>query len=121
MEFVIQTWNTFLNLVKTFTVFDALDVIVVSFIIYNGIKLVRETRAGQLVKGIIILLLLWALSGYFKLYMLKTALGFFFEYGVIALLIVFQPELRRIIEQIGREQAWKRKTFLAFSRFSKRG
>lgn len=104
MNFVIEIWNAFLALVKSFTVVDALDVIIVSFIIYNGIKLVRETRAGQLVKGIIILVLVWALSSYFKLYMLSMALNYFFQFGVIALFIVFQPELRRIIEQIGRSQ-----------------
>ncbi len=104
MNFVIEIWNAFLALVKSFTIVDALDVIIVSFIIYNGIKLVRETRAGQLVKGIIILVLVWALSSYFKLYMLSMALNYFFQFGVIALFIVFQPELRRIIEQIGRSQ-----------------
>lgn len=104
MNFVIEIWNAFLALVKSFTIVDALDVIIVSFIIYNGIKLVRETRAGQLIKGIIILILVWALSSYFKLYMLSMALNYFFQFGVIALFVVFQPELRRAIEQIGRSQ-----------------
>jgi diadenylate cyclase len=104
MNFVFDIWNAFLALVKSFTITDALDVIIVSFIIYNGIKLVRETRAGQLVKGIIILVLVWALSSYFRLYMLSMALNYFFQFGVIALFIVFQPEMRRVIEQIGRSK-----------------
>ena len=102
MDLIITMWNSFISLVKSFGVSDALDVILVSFIIYSGIKLVRETRAEQLVKGIIILLIVWAGSNILKLYMMKTLLTYFFQFSVTALLIVFQPELRRALEQLGR-------------------
>lgn len=102
MDFIITMWNSFISLVKSFGVSDALDVILVTFIIYSGIKLVRETRAEQLVKGIIILLIVWAGSNILKLYMMKTLLTYFFQFSVTALLIVFQPELRRALEQLGR-------------------
>lgn len=104
MDAVINIWNGFISLIKSFTIMDALDVAVVSFIIYNAIKLVRETRAGQLVKGIIVLMLLWAFSSYFKLYMLNLLLNYLFQFGLIVLLVVFQPELRRALEQIGRSR-----------------
>lgn len=107
MNIVINIWNAFISLAKSFTLFDALDVIIVSFIIYNAIKLVRETRAGQLVKGLLILALVWALASYFKLYMLSILLNYFFQFGVIAMFVIFQPELRRALEQLGRSKIGK--------------
>lgn len=102
MDYVITAWNWFISLIKMFRFSDALDVILVSFIIYSAIKLVRETRAEQLVKGIIILLGVWGVSNLLKLYMMKTLLTYFFQFSVTALLIVFQPEIRRALEQMGR-------------------
>lgn len=102
MDSIVTVWNLFISLILMFRLTDALDVVLVSFIIYSAIKLVRETRAEQLVKGIIILLLVWGASNLLKLYMMKTLLTYFFQFSVMALLIVFQPELRRALEQIGR-------------------
>ena len=62
MSFIQRYWDLFINLIRQFTFRDAIDVLVVSFIIYSGIKLVRESRAEQLVKGILILLIVWACS-----------------------------------------------------------
>lgn len=102
MDVIIAAWNTLLQMLRQFRFSDALDIILVSFILYNGIKLVRETRAGQLVKGIVILLAVWGLSYALKLYMMETILNYFFQFSFIALLIVFQPEIRRALEQLGR-------------------
>ncbi|HHV31753.1 diadenylate cyclase CdaA [Caproiciproducens sp. LBM24188] len=112
MDYITTLWNTFLSLIKTFRLTDALDVLLVSFIIYSAIKLVRETRAGQLVKGIIILLLVWGASNLLKLYMIKTLLTYFFQFSFIALMIVFQPEIRRALEQIGRSGISSSKNWL---------
>lgn len=102
MESIVAVWNLFISLISMFRLTDALDVLLVSFIIYSAIKLVRETRAEQLVKGIIVLLLVWGVSNLLKLYMMKTLLTYFFQFSVMALLVVFQPEIRRALEQIGR-------------------
>ena len=75
-----------------------------SFIIYSFIKLIRETRASQLVKGILILIIAYIASFQFNFRMLSFLLNKFFEFGIIALLVVFQPELRRALEQIGRSK-----------------
>lgn len=111
MDVIVIAWNWFLQLIRQFRLSDALDIILVSFIIYNGIKLIRETRAGQLVKGIIVLLIVWGLSFALQLYMMETILTYFFQYSLIALLIVFQPELRRALEQIGRSGIGKKGWF----------
>ena len=88
MEFITGLWDTFVALVHTFKLSDALDVLLVSFIIYNGIKLIRETRAEQLVKGIIILMGVYVASVVIHLNMMKTLLDYFFNFTIIALLVI---------------------------------
>lgn len=102
MEYITSFFEAFLGLMKTFRIADLLDVAVVAFIIYSTIKLVRDTRAGQLLKGILILLVAYSASYILNLRMLSSILGYLFQFGVMALLIVFQPELRKGLEQIGR-------------------
>ena len=104
MEYITGTFNAFLSVMKTFGVTDVLDVTIVALIIYSLIKLIRETRAEQLVKGILILLLGYVLAYQLHLRMLTTCLDNFFQFGVLALLVVFQPELRSALEQIGRSE-----------------
>lgn len=108
MDEIIATWNVFLQLVSQFRPSDGLDIILVSFIIYSVIKLIRETRAGQLVKGILTLFLVWGLSYLLKMYMMETILAYFFQYSLVVLMIVFQPEIRRALEQIGRSGIGKK-------------
>ena len=80
---------------------------VVSFIIYNLIKIIRETRAVQLVKGIIVILVAFAVSSIFNLRMLNTLFTSFFQFSVLAILIMFQPELRSALEHLGRSKIGK--------------
>lgn len=97
----------FMSLMNTFRLTDVLDIAAISFIIYSLIKLVRETRAEQLVKGIIILIIAFALSFQFNLRMLSALFNSFFQFSVLAVLILFQPELRRALEQMGRSKLGK--------------
>ncbi len=106
-SFFSETFHVIGNLIKTFRVSDVLDIVVVSFIIYNLIKLVRETRAEQLVKGILILVVAYVVSWQLQLKMLSSLLSNFFQFSVLAMLMVFQPELRRALEQIGRSRLGK--------------
>lgn len=106
-SFFNETFHIIGNLIKTFRVSDVLDIVVVSFIIYNVIKLVRETRAEQLVKGILILVVAYVVSWQLQLKMLSSLLSNFFQFSVLAMLMVFQPELRRALEQIGRSRLGK--------------
>ncbi len=106
-ETLSSIYNSFMALMLTFRVTDVLDILIVSFIIYSLIKIMRETRAEQLVKGILILLLAFALSGLFNLKMLNSLFTSFFQFSVLAVLIVFQPELRSALEHIGRSKIGK--------------
>ena len=110
---IVELYDTFLSVMMTFRATDVLDILVVSFIIYSLIKIMRETRAEQLVKGIIIILIGFALSGIFNLRMLNSLFTSFFQFSVLAVLIVFQPELRSALEHIGRSKIGKYWTTLS--------
>lgn len=104
MDFIVGIWNAFLSLISTFGFSDGLDVLIVSFLIYGFIKLIRETRAEQLVKGIIVLLVAYGISRQLNLGMLSALLSNFFQFSFLAILVVFQPELRRALEYLGRSK-----------------
>lgn len=77
-----------------------IDVIIVVFILYYAIKMVRGSRAWQLIKGIALLIIITILSGLLNLKLLNSILSGIMNWGVIAILIIFQPELRRGLEQL---------------------
>ncbi len=83
---------------------DIVDIIIVAFVFYKLYMLIRETRAEQLIKGLIILLVATKLSEWLKLYTVNYILKNTMTLGLIALLIVFQPELRRALEHLGRSR-----------------
>ena len=92
----------FLSIISTIEFIDIIDITILAYVIYLLLKLIRETRAGQLVKGILILVAGYFVSVFLELkaiqYILKQAL----DIGLIAMIILFQPELRRLLEKAGR-------------------
>ncbi len=78
-----------------------LDILIVSYIAYKFIKSARTSRVWQLLKGIVLIIFITILSGIFEFRILNWFLTIFMTYGVIALMIIFQPELRRMLEQLG--------------------
>ncbi|MBQ8961689.1 MAG: diadenylate cyclase CdaA [Ruminococcus sp.] len=92
----------FFSLISTLEFRDVIDVAVLAYIIYLLLKLIRETRAGQLVKGILLLVAGYFLSSLLKLKIMKYILAQALDIGLIAMLILFQPELRRALEKFGR-------------------
>lgn len=78
------------------------DISIVSYIIYKIIQLVRETRAWQLLKGLLVILIIALLSQWLKLRTLAYILNKSLELAGFALIVLFQPELRRGLEQLGR-------------------
>jgi len=87
---------------------DIIDIIIVAFVFYRLILLIRGTRAEQLVKGLMILLLVMIVSDKIGLKTLNWILEKVMTVGLIAIPIVFQPELRRALEQLGRGKIFKR-------------
>ncbi|OBR67667.1 TIGR00159 family protein [Paenibacillus oryzae] len=98
--FTDSTWHDWVK--------DIIDVGIVSYIIYKLILLVRGTRAVQLLKGVFVLIATWGLSTWFNLYTLKWVMNQMFTFGIVTVLILFQPELRRALEQLGRGNLFSR-------------
>ena len=92
-----------LNVITT-----VLDLVIVIFLIYKAFKMLKETRAWQLLKGIAVLIAITLISGYLNLTILNYILTSVMSYGVIMLIIVFQPELRRALEQLGTTNRFSR-------------
>ncbi len=99
-----QVLDAFLSVISTFKPIDVLDVLILTYVIYLLLQLIRETRAGQLVKGIIFLVAGYFVSRAIGLkvvsYLLQNALSM----GVLAMIVLFQPELRRALEKAGRSK-----------------
>ena len=95
-------WNQILYAVASMRIpFDIIDILLMAYIIYKAIGFMRETRAGQLAKGLVLLVLLYFIANWWKLATLKWVLSRFVDYIIIAIAIIFQPELRRILERMG--------------------
>lgn len=102
MEAVKDVFVTALNGIKTMSFTDFLDVIIVAYLIYKVIGFVRKTNSYNLAKGVVLILIALWLSYIFQLTMINFLLRRTVELGLIALLILFQPELRRLLERMGR-------------------
>jgi diadenylate cyclase len=90
------------NSVRYINVSSVMDILVVSYILYKGYMLMKETRAEQLLKGIILLIFLIPISSFFNLTMLNWILTKTLTIGVLSIVIIFQPEIRSGLEHLGR-------------------
>ena len=84
-----------------------IDITIVVLIAYKALQLLKETRAWQLLKGIVYLIIATAVSGLLQLNILHFLLSSLMTYGVIILIVIFQPELRRALEQLGTSKLTK--------------
>lgn len=100
----MRFWESVWRFITLMRPSDFIDISIVAFALYKGIKLVRETRAQQLVKAVVILLLILWGSTLFRLHTITYILENVMQVGFIALLIIFQPELRRLLEKVGRSK-----------------
>ncbi|SHH90510.1 diadenylate cyclase [Clostridium collagenovorans DSM 3089] len=99
---MVEYLNIILNTIKNMTVFNILDIAVVSLIFYKIYTLIKETRAEQLLKGILLIFLLIPISDTLHLTTLNWILNETITIGVLTIVIIFQPEIRRALEHIGR-------------------
>lgn len=91
------------SIISSFKITDAIDIAVVSYLVYKVLSFIKETRAQQLVRGVVILIALFIISDVFNLYLLNWIFGNVLTMGLFALVVLFQPELRRGLEQMGRK------------------
>ena len=98
-------WTFLIQNISLIRLRDIVDILIVTFVIYNGIKLVKETRAVQIIKGILILVIATPVANWLGLNAIGYLLANTMQVGVLAIIIVFHPEIRRVLEKMGTSTA----------------
>ena len=101
MESILNLLSTGFSYIRTIGLADAVDILIVAYLIYKVINIVRKTNSRNVARGIFLLAVLLVLSYLFGLTMINFLLRRAMELGLIALVILFQPELRRMLERFG--------------------
>ena len=101
MEALINFFKEFAALVPTIQIMDVVDILLVAFVIYKIILMLQTTSSARIAKSIVIILLLTAATSLLNMYLMNYLLDKILEIGLIALVIMFQPELRRMLEKLG--------------------
>ncbi len=98
----MELLDIIVNSIKNISVASVMDILAVSYIFYKIYTLIKETRAEQLLKGMVFIVLLIPISSFFNLTMLNWILTKTITIGLLSFIIIFQPEIRRALEHLGR-------------------
>lgn len=101
MEQIIQVLQNARSYIKLMGISDFVDIAIMAYVIYRVLLLIRRSRSGQVAKAIVIIIAALGIATVFDLNVISFILSRAVELGLIALLIIFQPELRRLLEQVG--------------------
>lgn len=101
MDTIINYIKDFASMLPTIKIMDIIDILLVAFIIYKIITTIQSTGAARVAKGILVLLVLTVITQVINMYLMNYLLDKVLEVGLIALCIVFQPELRRLLDRLG--------------------
>ncbi len=112
LDFIVNEYFKFIGVMRSFGVNDLIDILVIAFLIYKLIQLVRQTRAKQLLGGIVALVVAWLVAELFEMTTLAVLLKAIISAGFIALVVIFQPEIRNVLEQV---------SLTNFTRFNRKG
>ena len=107
MEGILYLLQEFKGKVVLFGISDVVDIAIMAFLIYKVIMLMRRTNSGAVAKGVLLLLFALGVSTFFHLNTVSYLLQQLMVWGVVALVVIFQPEIRRFLEQIGRTSLGK--------------
>ncbi len=102
-EYITEFVSFLINQVQSIGITDVIDILLVSVVFYFAYRYIRDRRAGKLAAGIIVLVLLQLFSGILELTAMQFIMENVFQVGLIAIIIVFQPELRSMLEKVGGE------------------
>lgn len=101
MSMIAQYANQMMGYIMTIKINDIVDIAIIAYLIYRLLMFTRKSQTGQVLKGIILVLIVMWLAYQFKLHVLSFILSKAIEIGLLALVIVFHPEIRRFLEQVG--------------------
>ncbi len=93
--------NSFLDIVRTIRVNDIIDMAIMAFIFYKVLYFLARTGSGRVMRGILLLVVMLLLARALDLYVVNYIFGKTFELGILALLVIFQPEVRSLLEKVG--------------------
>ena len=103
-----MTLNAIIANFQTFKLVDLLDIIIIAFLIYQLLGIVNRTRAGQLAKGALLVLVVYLVANILNM----------LQVGLLALVVLFQPEIRRALERMGQTDQWAAKLFNVKGRYN---
>ncbi|MBR0160723.1 MAG: diadenylate cyclase CdaA [Oscillospiraceae bacterium] len=101
MESIVNIIDTAASYIKTIGIADAIDILIVAYLIFQASIFVRKTNSRNLARGIILIIIVLIVSTLFRLTMISFLIRKAMELGLIAIVILFQPELRRVLERVG--------------------
>ena len=104
---ILYLLQEFKGKVVLFGISDVVDIAIMAFLIYKVIMLMRRTNSGAVAKGVLLLLFALGVSTFFHLNTVSYLLQQLMVWGVVALVVIFQPEIRRFLEQMGRTSLGK--------------
>ena len=104
-DYLHTTWTALLNVIRSIRPIDFLDIALLTILVYTILKFVRETRAGQLMKGVGFIVVVFFLSDILELKAIHWISVKALNAGLIAVIVLFQPELRRVLEKFGSTSA----------------
>ncbi len=109
---LVRQYFMWVSLPKRIDATDIIEICILAFLIYHVVKWVKTTRAWNLVKGLVVVMIFWLLSVLFDLNVIKWIIKNTINVGIIAIVIIFQPEFRKALDQLGRKNLVK--SFITF-------
>ncbi len=106
-----MTLNSIVANFQTFTLVDLLDILIIAFLIYQLLGFVNRTRAGQLAKGALIVMAVYLVANILNMRTVTWLLNSLLQVGLLTLVVLFQPEIRRALERMGQTDQWAYRFF----------
>ena len=100
-EFLYYVWGIVLTLRQTVRIWDIIDILIMAFIIYRVLSFMQKTSASSVIKGLILILAVAGISNFFNMNILSYLLRQVVQMGLIVLVVLFQPEIRKMFERMG--------------------
>lgn len=107
MEAISAIWSQIIYALSEFRIFDLIDITVIAFIIYKAIEFFKESRAGQLIKGIAVIFAAYLLANWLNLLTVKWLIVKLTDSLIVIAVIIFHPEIRRMLEKMGHSRITK--------------
>ena len=113
-----MTLNAIIANFQTFKIVDLLDIIIIAFLIYQLLGIINRTRAGQLFKGALLVMAVYLVAETLNMRTVTWLLNSLLQVGLLTLVVLFQPEIRRALERMGQTDQWAAKLFNVKGRYN---